>query len=192
VQPAAADKGRLAMTIRAEVLPKVDQRWRRRLGSKLARLSPALAELASTPAVAMPEGLSSGWMVGDWRQFPLHLHRVGQLFTGGPPRQCAACSHHGLRSPDTHPDRHRRQHPAHGRAFRDAGLGPGLALGDLVPDSAASGHDPHKPAPGLSGHQPERTGQVPAPDTGGRATPGRALSPHSRHRGDARLVPGRS
>ena len=61
MRPAAADKGRLAMTIWSEVLPKVDQRWRRRLGSKLARLSPALAELASTAAVAMPEGLSSGW-----------------------------------------------------------------------------------------------------------------------------------
>ena len=64
------EKGRGAVELWPGVIDVVESRWQRRHGSALTAVLDAMSQLAAAPGVVMPEGVPSGWMQGDWRQFP--------------------------------------------------------------------------------------------------------------------------
>ncbi len=66
----ASDNGRLLLVLQPEVISAVESLWQQRYGSALAAAEKAILKLAARPGVAMPEGVPSGWMKGDWRQLP--------------------------------------------------------------------------------------------------------------------------
>jgi hypothetical protein len=64
------DHGHAASGTWADVIGEVESRWRSRFGPTVEAAVPALRAVVAAPGVAMPEGVPSGWMQGDWRQFP--------------------------------------------------------------------------------------------------------------------------
>ena len=67
---ALAEKGQIALELWPVAIETVESRWERRCGSALTAAVDSNAALAASARVVMPEGLPSGWMKGDWRQFP--------------------------------------------------------------------------------------------------------------------------
>jgi hypothetical protein len=63
-------QGRVAIKEWPRVLAQVEKRWTTRLGDALPSLRSALAAVVAGADVAMPDGVPSGWLRGDWRQFP--------------------------------------------------------------------------------------------------------------------------
>jgi len=62
--------GQVAIELWPAAIETVESRWERRCGAALTRAETEAVRLAAMTGVAMPEGLPSGWMKGDWRQFP--------------------------------------------------------------------------------------------------------------------------
>jgi hypothetical protein len=64
------EKGQVALELWPEVVEAVEGRWQARHGAALEAVAREVSAVAMAPGLAMPEGLPSGWMRGDWRQFP--------------------------------------------------------------------------------------------------------------------------
>ena len=64
------ENGRMLLELRPQVIAAVEARWQKRHGAALTAAVKALSPIAARPGVQMPEGLPSGWMKGDWQQFP--------------------------------------------------------------------------------------------------------------------------
>lgn len=67
---APTEQGRVALSAWPSVIADVDSRWKSRWKSSTSTLRAALARVASGSDVELPDGVPSGWMRGDWRQFP--------------------------------------------------------------------------------------------------------------------------
>ncbi len=78
----ATPKGEAALALWPQVIAEVESRWRTRCGPALSAATAALSTLALVPGVEMPEGVPSGWMPGDWRQFPAGTPRQAMHGTG--------------------------------------------------------------------------------------------------------------
>lgn len=63
-------QGRVAVKAWSSIISTVEKRWASRFGESLPRLRTSLAEVGASTGVDMPDGVPSGWLRGDWRQFP--------------------------------------------------------------------------------------------------------------------------